>query len=405
MYAGGYRYNFNTGQIEKNGAFYIKSYPRGADIYIDNKKEKNRTPSQLTNIKAGHHLLQVKKDKYATWQKDLEVHPGETTFAEDIVLFLEDTNKQNLSSGSANFLINKNKDKYAFIDEKNDLIITDIEQAKIFEIYNFGEDFYTFIDWSPNDQKLLLIDEKNKLAIFDISQKKFDYLDFEEIEKIIWDNNNPDLLWYLKDQKLFMVNITQIFNPNIFDLNLEKQISDFDIKDNYIAILYSLEDKNYVEQLDKNLQSKELIEDPNLGKLTLIVSNDRQFIFTIGSQLYIKNVFQDLIKIPVTQVKMHDNRLLLTNGHEIILYYYKDDWQELIDRSSQIVADLLWHPNGSYFLSEINEQTNITEIDGRDKRNSIPILNNPYKKLYIFNKKGDKLFILTPEENFYLTIQ
>ena len=136
-----------------------------------------------------------------------------------------------------------------------------------------------------------------------------------------------------------------------------------------------------------------------------MVTNDRQFIFTLGSQLYIKNIFQNLIDIPVTSVKVHNQRLLLTNGHEIILYNYQDDWQELIDRSSQIVSDLLWHPNGSYFLSEINEQTNITEIDGRDKRNSVPILENPHKKLYLFNKKGNRLFILTPEENYYLTIQ
>ena len=95
----------------------------------------------------------------------------------------------------------------------------------------------------------------------------------------------------------------------------------------------------------------------------------------------------------------------MSNGHEIIQYNYEQDWQELIDRSSQIVSDIIWHPNGSYFLNEINEITSITELDGRDKRNSVEILNNPLKKLYLFNSKGDKLFVLTPEENFYLTIQ
>ena len=41
LYSLGYRYNFTTNNIEKNGAFYIKSYPRNANIYIDNVLNKH----------------------------------------------------------------------------------------------------------------------------------------------------------------------------------------------------------------------------------------------------------------------------------------------------------------------------------------------------------------------------
>ena len=88
-----------------------------------------------------------------------------------------------------------------------------------------------------------------------------------------------------------------------------------------------------------------------------------------------------------------------------MLYNYKDDWQEIIDRSSKIISDIIWHPNGSYFLNEINQETIISELDTRDKRNTISLFNNPFKKYYLFNKKGNKLFILTPQENFSLSIQ
>ena len=90
---------------------------------------------------------------------------------------------------------------------------------------------------------------------------------------------------------------------------------------------------------------------------------------------------------------------------EIYIPFYKLYNQELIDRSTKIVSDIIWHPNGSYFLTEINEQTKIIEIDGRNKRNSIELLSTPLKKLYLFNNKGDKLFILSSKENFYLKIQ
>ena len=95
----------------------------------------------------------------------------------------------------------------------------------------------------------------------------------------------------------------------------------------------------------------------------------------------------------------------MTNGHEIIIFNYEEDWQDLIDRSSNIVSDVFWHPNGSYFVSEINDSTSLTELDGRDKRNNIELLNNPRKKNYIFDEKGERLYIVTPEENYYLTIE
>ena len=89
MYALGYRYDFKTGNLEKNGAFYVKSYPRGSDIFIDGQKIDKKTPTQITSVKAGTYKLMVKKDLYAPWEKELTVNPGQTTFAEDIVLFFK----------------------------------------------------------------------------------------------------------------------------------------------------------------------------------------------------------------------------------------------------------------------------------------------------------------------------
>jgi len=158
--------------------------------------------------------------------------------------------------------------------------------------------------------------------------------------------------------------------------------------------------------LDKNnLESKQIINNVNLGNLEVLLAQDDYLIFTIGAKLYIKNIFRELITIPITTAELHDERLLITNGHEIILFNYQEEWQDLIDRSSNIVADVFWHPNGSYFVSEINDSTTLTELDGRDRRNNIELINNPRKKSYVFDKKGEKLFIISPEENYYLNIQ
>lgn len=404
FYAKGYRYNFDIGAIEKNGVFYIKSYPRGADIYVDSEKMGRKTPTQLTDVNPGTRNLKIQKEGYVPWSKELTVHPGETTFVEDVVLFLEQREKTNLGPGAEDVLVNKHGDKYAYQDVEYNLIVTDTDQAKNFYIENF-EKKYELIDWSPNNQKILLKDE-TQYFIFDINQKYLDTLNLDLLDKIIWDNQNDQYLWYLQNNQIFKYDSSQMFDPQGPIIELEYPINDFDLKDNYLIVQYSDSSNHMVEQFAKtDLKSVKKIEQLNLGKLETLKADNHYLVFTLGSELYIKNTYRELIDIPTTIAQIHDQRLLISNGHEIILYNYEDDWQELIDRSSDIVSEIAWHPNGSYFIAEANSKTRVAEIDGRDHRNSIFILENPLTKEYFFNSKGDKLFVITPEENFYLTIQ
>ncbi len=411
MYAVGYRYNFDSNTVQKNGAFYIKSYPRGAEIYIDNIKTRHKTPHQLTNIQPGNHDIIIQKNGYLPWHKQLSIYSGETTFAEDIVLFSADIQKTSFGRGSDNFLVNKQNNKYAYIDnydllDNPALMITDIEQERTVIIDSMLAD-YDLIDWSTDNQYLLL-KHLDSYSVLNINQKNFINLPIIDPDKIIWDDKESNILWFLENNKLYKYNIQNLDSrvPSLIPVEINNPITDFDLYDDYLLLQYNLNNNYFIQQLDKNnLDNIQTIENLNLGKLEALRASDKQIIFILGSKLYIKQDFKDIISIPITDAKLYGDRILLSNGHEIIQYNYEQDWQELIDRSSQIVSDIIWHPNGSYFLNEINEITSITELDGRDKRNSVEILNNPLKKLYLFNSKGDKLFVLTPEENFYLTIQ
>ena len=396
LYSLGYRYNFNTNNIEKNGAFYIKSYPKNADIFINNEKNNKKTPHQIVNIKPATYQLKISKENYLPWEKELTVYEGETTFVENIVLFLEEQKKEILGPGADNILLNKKGDKYAYFDKERQLWITDIEKNKNYNIYQFKTD-YDLIDWSVNNQDLLL-KRKNNYYLFNINQKKIELINIENITKALFDNN---YLWYLKDNILKKYNL-QNQQENI----ILEDINDFIIKDNYLIIQKNnIEGSNILHLEKESLKEIQNIANLNLGILSVLKVDAKSLIFKLGSKLYIKYTWKDIIIIPATLVKIYGNFLLISNGYEVWLYNYKDDWQEIIDRSSKIISDIIWHPNGSYFLNEINQETIISELDTRDQRNTISLFNNPFKKYYLFNKKGNKLFILTPQENFSLSIQ
>jgi len=394
LYSLGYRYNFSTNNIEKNGAFYIKSYPKNANIYIDDEKNRKKTPNQIVNISPNDYKLRIEKEDYIPWEKNLEIKKGETTFVENIILFLQDQKKEILGSGSDSILINKDNDKYAYLNN-NILWITNIEEEKNYNIYEFNKD-YKLIDWSSDDKKILIRNNQD-YYIFDINQKNLELLNIINIDKVLFDN---EYIYYIKDSNLYKYN-TQYDGKKL----ILENIDDFHIKDNYLIIQRNNTTAN-ITILDKNkLEEIQVINNLNIGKLHILSVDDKKIIFNLGSKLYIKYTWKDIISIPSSSSKLHGDRLLISNGYEIWLYNYKEDTQNIIDRSSNIVSDIIWHPSGSCFLTEINEETIISELDTRDNRNIINLLNNPLKKYYMFNKKGDKLFIITPEENFYLTIQ
>ena len=397
FYSLGYRYNFNSNLIEKNGAFFIKSYPRNSNISIDQKKSKYKTPAQITNVKPGEHFIEISKEGFINWHKKLNVKTGETTFIEDVALFLTEQKKVALGPGALNYLVNKNQDKYAYLENQT-LWRVNTEQANVAATYTFDQDT-NLIDWSPDDQKMLILQKQYK--IFDLNQQKIETLSLPKLDKIKWDNQDPYVLWYLSDQTLWRYNIALNKASKKID-----NIVDFDLTGQYIIVQTDEKTNGHVQQLHKeqDIVVRELKNLP-LGKIRALLADDDYLIVSLGSRLYLQRPKEELMIIPATLVEIYGKFLLINDGYQTILYDYNDDYKEIIDRSSQIVSEVKWHPNGSYFLSETNNLTHIYELDGRDYRNNVKVLEDPLKKMYLFNKKGDRLFILTEEENFYIEIQ
>ena len=86
-YSLGYYIDFRTFNIYKTGIIYLKSQPAGAYIYINDKVLATLTPTRIEELRPGAYKVDVKKDGYYPWQKEMVVRPNMVTKAEDIVLF------------------------------------------------------------------------------------------------------------------------------------------------------------------------------------------------------------------------------------------------------------------------------------------------------------------------------
>ncbi len=86
-YSLGYHIDFKELKIYKRGIIYITSHPTGAFIYINGKLHTDLTPAQIEELKPGTYRMEVRREGFYPWEKEVVVKPNMVTKAEHIILF------------------------------------------------------------------------------------------------------------------------------------------------------------------------------------------------------------------------------------------------------------------------------------------------------------------------------
>ncbi len=86
-YSLGYRIDYMASRIYKTGIIFIDSNPAGAAVYVNGKEHPNLTPARIEELKPGTYKIEVRREGFYPWEKDLVVRPNMVTKADRIVLF------------------------------------------------------------------------------------------------------------------------------------------------------------------------------------------------------------------------------------------------------------------------------------------------------------------------------
>lgn len=86
-YSLGYKIDYRKFKIYKTGLIYLKSAPTGASIYVNGKLQTDITPAKIEELRPGSYMVEVKREGFYPWQKELIVKPNMVTKADEIVLF------------------------------------------------------------------------------------------------------------------------------------------------------------------------------------------------------------------------------------------------------------------------------------------------------------------------------
>lgn len=424
LYANGYRIDFRKFKILKTGAIYIKTYPNVTDVFINGKFIKKTDlflgEAFLKNLLPANYNIEIKKDGYFPWQKNLEVFPGLVTKADNIFLFKEKLNLKKIAENLDYFFVlsedkilikEKNTFNFWFFD-KNDNSLNKIFDEKKEKLNSKIINFKVF--FSSNKNQLLfeffLNNGKREFFKFNILENSLKLVEFKNInlknlERIeILDNGEI----YLKVGKNLYKKTDKEKLPKLILNNVLTFIS-------YQKFLYYLDDKGYLVRFNRLSLKKEILSTEPIkirienkkSKFKIEVFQDKIFLLKSDELFYFDNgKFKKIIdNVEKFGTKTKNNQVLILKNQEIWIFDLKTLEVKFLARFSKKIKNS-YFLNPFYIVFQKDDDLEVIEKDFKNKPNLYTLnfyFNNKKVKGKISNfdiKDGKNIYLLVNSSLF-----
>ena len=399
LYSQGYRFDLNPTdggiKITQTGGIFIKTEPKQAEIYINNELIKKTDfffgSALIENLLPKKYKIEVKKENYLSWEKNLEVREREVAEVKNIILFPENINFNPLTSDQKNETVVKN---FWFSSDKKILILLEEENSDpekdkkswALKLYNPAKNI-----------KSHLISEA------DIYQQgaSLENLEFSEdsneiyLEVEIYDNSTRlDLSSSATEnqRKTFILKLDKL-PPQITEKKTIPLPEDIIISKKNNQDVYYLDKFGYLLKNDLKINEKPFPIESEL-KYTIEIFSDLIFLITAKSSdlfseanvPYLKNrelnlylfspelkSFESLSeKINGLEVSPDERKMVFFSNSEVWVIFLKDDGSRkagdrlFISRLSEKIGNALWL-NSDYLFFNSGNNLKIAELDDRDR--------------------------------------
>lgn len=386
LYTAGYRYSFNTGSIVQTGLFYFTTIPKSALVSLDDK-ERIRTPDFVKNLVPGEYNITISKTGYHDWQKTLPVTSRETTFVEEVVLFLASSPANLISTDLTGAVVDPTGSRIAFTStvpswtEVWSYDPTSSEQALLYRIPTDETELEPEIEWSSDGERLLIkyqVEAVKEFVLVDkigFGRTIMSGLTEEEIMDAWWHPDEPHSVFFNSENGTFVYRIpgqslTQIYDQPELATLIEGQPVIIETNDSRTSVF------RYINN------NAEIVAYLPLGTYELIPAADPYLLLheTKKDKLILINTTagNDPILLNVDGTGLQwapdgSGRLLYFNNFEVHIYSPDTHYDELITRVGETITGATWHPLGNAILISKQNVIQAAELDSRDQRNIIDL--------------------------------
>ncbi|MFH1181095.1 MAG: PEGA domain-containing protein [bacterium] len=370
----GYRFDFQKKIITQVGGIFIKTHPKQAEIYLDQKLVQKTDfffgSVLIKNLLPKSYAVEIKKEGFLSWRKTMEVRPKEVAEAKGVVLFPSNVQFASITKTANDFWISPDGKKIIIYEPAANKTMswglklysleTNIKSHLIFEkdISSKGADLMN-LEWSPGSKEAYLYvgtKEQEKKFVLKIDNTS------PLLKEAASDTLSEDEIYYLDDAGYLFKQKTKL-SQTPFPI---KQETEYKLRE-FSAYLFLQEDK------------------------TLYLFNKNSGIF--------EKFFDGLESIKISPDK---KKLVFSSNSEIWLFYLQDilisperkaGEKLFLARFSEKIGNVLWL-NPDYLIFNAGEKIIATETNSRDRIQLWNIASFPDPEIS-FSESDKKLYVLS----------
>ena len=390
LYSQGYRFDFEKRTFVKTGGLFIKAQPKQVEVFLNGKFVKKTDlffgSLLIQKLLPKKYKIEVKKEGFSSWEKNLEIQPNKVTEAKNIILFPKKIDLEKLVSFVEDF--------YPLADKKRIILKEKSEEGWMLSLYDIEKNFTTLLvkekTFSRDGANLINLEETENQNVLKIEvgfgeKMKIFSLDFSQIPPIL--KEEEEKVENFLAQKKLEKNVYYLDSFGNLFLNQEKI--------NQEPLPIQKETKYSIEVLNGNIFIKES-KNENESCFYLFNNENKNFekIFCGGKDF---------------KISPDGKKLAIFSNSEIWILFLKDELGQpqkkagekfLLLRLSKEIKDVFWI-NSNYLIFNSGGEIQIAEIDDRDKINVVTF--EGFKDPKIFWNSLDKRIYILDEEKFFRT--
>jgi len=387
LYTAGFRYNVTSGRFTQTGVLSLGSTPKGATIYIDDERRRERTPAVLQNILPGTHRVRLEKDGYTAWEKTLSVAARQTTFATKVALFLNREAASVVEADATAFAIEKDDQLAAYTktegswtelwafdgdDGSFELLsrIPDASDARpqVRVAWSSGGDYVSLsvaTDGASQDWSLIRTDDGTRLTLNDL---------VPEATSGVWDAEREGRFWASTPTGLTSIDLPRMQMDTIPEASAA-------VTTGWDTVFVQNNGERTIVARKAGDLSEPIAYLP-LGTYTFHAAPDGLLLLADAGRrhLYLLDAHSSSQPILLSAQAIHwqwhpDNaRLLYSDGFDLHVYDVTMHTDETLTRVSNEILDLAWYPTADAVLFAQTGTLSAIELDQRDGRQTTTLL-------------------------------
>ncbi len=413
-FAFGFRYDFKHNRLVKTGSIVLRPNTE-AQIFINGKLEGETSFLKGTFSKKrllpGTYLVRIKKEKFASWEKEVEVKEGLVSNLSRVVLFNDGPVEREIMARPNPLSLSREAEKIVYW-EKDVLAFYDLAGSLVYRTkpVPLGAAGLKII-WG-GDGKTALAYDKSKAVYFDLAEKTFRDLGSPVAYFLETAILSDGQLYFLKPSLNKSLN-----GKNLLAISLkEKELKSRVIVQNIVSffvnangnLLAASQSPFRLLKMDLDGKNQQILGNLNkAGRINnVLVFNQKVFVL-IGPDLYsikedkLNLIFQGVKNMAVSpdnsMLGWHSDREFWTEWLRDSDYQplKKTEEQTLILKTAENIKNFAWYKNSNYVFLEMKDALAAAEVDSRGVPNRYTLLSLGRQEQAWYDLSQNKIFKLS----------